>query len=248
MEDFPKVKTENNKTVISARELYTFLGATERFSNWFERQIQYGFVENQDYIGCKVFNTLANQELWDYAITIDCAKEISMLQKSENGKKARQYFIECEKQLSKPKELSRKEMALMVIAQEEEIERLALENKELSAKEAYHAPMVEAYHILQDSGKAFSLEEAAKALGFKSRTVFVDKLKKFDRLTKNNLPTSIMAEKGYMTTKIVTIMKFGKPEPYTQTFITPSGLEYLANRLGLVKSSTESMVVHGSAI
>jgi phage anti-repressor protein len=67
-----------------------------------DRQLQYGFIENVDYLGCKVFNTLAKQELDDYALSIDCAKEISMLQKSEKGKQARQYFIECEKQLLKP--------------------------------------------------------------------------------------------------------------------------------------------------
>lgn len=39
----------------------------ERFSSWFERMLQYGFTENIDYQGCKLFNALANQELTDYA-------------------------------------------------------------------------------------------------------------------------------------------------------------------------------------
>lgn len=75
----------NGETIdtVSARELYTFLEITERFSSWIERQFQYGFEENTDYLGCKVFNTLARQELQEYFLTLDCAKEISMLQKSE---------------------------------------------------------------------------------------------------------------------------------------------------------------------
>ena len=64
-----------------------------------ERQFQYGFEENVDYLGCKVFNTLAKQEVQEYYLSLDCAKEISMIQKSEKGKQARKYFIECEKQL-----------------------------------------------------------------------------------------------------------------------------------------------------
>ena len=53
---------------VSARELHEKLGATERFSSWFERYAQYGFVENEDYFGCKEFNTLARQELQNYNI------------------------------------------------------------------------------------------------------------------------------------------------------------------------------------
>jgi hypothetical protein len=50
-------------------------------------------------VGCKVFNTLANQELQDYAVKLDMAKEICMVQRNELGKQFRRYFIECEKQL-----------------------------------------------------------------------------------------------------------------------------------------------------
>lgn len=59
---------------------------------------QYGFVENVDYVGCKVFNALANQELQDHTLTLDMAKEISMIQRNDKGKQARQYFIQVEKQ------------------------------------------------------------------------------------------------------------------------------------------------------
>lgn len=92
-------KNEEGQQLVGARELYEFLEVTERFSNWFNRQLQYGFVENEDFTGCKVFNTLAKQELQDYAITIDMAKEISMIQRTEKGKQARKYFIKCEEKL-----------------------------------------------------------------------------------------------------------------------------------------------------
>lgn len=105
MKQLIKISEQNGRQAVSARELHKFFEVTERFSNWFSRQLQYGFVENADYVGCKEFNTLANQELTDYALTLNCAKEISMLQRSERGKQARQYFIACEeklKQASKP--------------------------------------------------------------------------------------------------------------------------------------------------
>lgn len=93
------VQNDNGELLVSARELHKGLNVSERFSSWFNRMLQYGFDENVDYVGCKVFNTLANQELQDYALKLDMAKEICMVQRSEKGKQFRKYFIECEKQL-----------------------------------------------------------------------------------------------------------------------------------------------------
>ncbi len=99
MKELIKITEQNGKQAVSARELHKFLESAERFSKWFERMISYGFIENIDYQGCTFWDTLANQELTDYALTIDTAKEISMLQRSKKGKQARQYFIDCEKKL-----------------------------------------------------------------------------------------------------------------------------------------------------
>ena len=68
-----KVTEENGEQLVSARDLHKFLEITERFNNWFERQLQYGFEENVDFTGCKFFNTLANQELQDYILKLDMA-------------------------------------------------------------------------------------------------------------------------------------------------------------------------------
>lgn len=110
MKELIKITEKEGQQLVSARELHEFLEITERFSSWFERYCKYGFEENLDYTGCKVFNTLAKQELQDYAMTIDMAKEFSMLQRSEKGKQARQYFINCEKKLKEvaqaPKQLT----------------------------------------------------------------------------------------------------------------------------------------------
>lgn len=91
-------QNENNESVVSGRELHGFLEVTERYSTWFERMVKYGFEENVDFVGCKVFNTLAKQELQDHALKLDMAKEISMIQRTARGKEARQYFIQVEKE------------------------------------------------------------------------------------------------------------------------------------------------------
>ena len=96
------IKINSNNTV-SARELHEFLKIETRFDIWFNRMKEYGFVEKVDYekIVSKVHvqKRTRTYEQVDYEITLDMAKEISMIQRSEKGKQARQYFINCEKKL-----------------------------------------------------------------------------------------------------------------------------------------------------
>lgn len=106
MKELIKVTTnDKGQQLVSARELHKKLiieeGSSERFSKWFARYLQYGFEENVDYLVCTK-KYAANQyggekELEDYAMLIDMAKEICMLQKSDKGREFRKYFIECEK-------------------------------------------------------------------------------------------------------------------------------------------------------
>lgn len=98
-EELIKVNKENN--TVSARELHEFLEIGTRFDKWFGRMCEYGFVEKVDYE--KIVSEVHGQkrprtyEQADYEITIDMAKEISMIQRTKKGKQARQYFIQCEK-------------------------------------------------------------------------------------------------------------------------------------------------------
>ncbi|MCI6191375.1 MAG: antA/AntB antirepressor family protein [Clostridium sp.] len=97
-EELIKVNRENN--TVSARELHKFLEIRTQFTKWFERMIGYGFEENSDFraISQKRLTAQGNTTTYnDYEITLDMAKEISMIQRSEKGKQARQYFIQCEK-------------------------------------------------------------------------------------------------------------------------------------------------------
>lgn len=137
MNELLKVNYDNDRITLSARELHKFLGVTERFGNWFERMNQYGFQESIDYLGRKVFNTQAHQELQDYQITLDMAKEIAMIQRSDKGKEVRQYFLELEKRWNSPEavmnralEYSRKQVKALM----EEKQGLIEENKELKPK------------------------------------------------------------------------------------------------------------------
>jgi len=104
---------KEGKKLVSARELFNFLESKGDFSSWIKRMFKYGFEEGVDFLLIKsdeqkgfssnlmkTPNTGGRPEK-NYALTLDCAKEISMLQRTEKGKQARRYFIEVEKKATK---------------------------------------------------------------------------------------------------------------------------------------------------
>lgn len=96
MNELIKIQDRNGNKAVSARELYTFLDVKKDFTTWCKRMFGYGFTESRDFTPVRVEST-GGRPSTDYALTIDCAKEISMLQRTEKGKAAREYFIEMEK-------------------------------------------------------------------------------------------------------------------------------------------------------
>lgn len=93
-----KVSTnEVGEKIVTARDMYHFLELSERFSKWFERMVSYGFQLNIDYTPYQMVHPQNNGVVDDYKLTLDTAKEIAMIQRSEKGRQARQYFIEVEK-------------------------------------------------------------------------------------------------------------------------------------------------------
>ncbi|WP_301361841.1 antA/AntB antirepressor family protein [Stutzerimonas nitrititolerans] len=99
--------------VCDGRELHTFLKNGKQFSDWIKQRIsQYGFEENADFsivsLKSETIRKYANGErkgvskVSDYHLTLDMAKELSMVENNEQGRKARRYFIDCEKRASAP--------------------------------------------------------------------------------------------------------------------------------------------------
>lgn len=86
-------------SVVSARELHGLLEVKSKFADWFKnRADKYGLIDGEDFVTLSKNLENGGREL-DYALTLDCAKELSMVQNNAKGKEARQYFIAVEKQL-----------------------------------------------------------------------------------------------------------------------------------------------------
>ena len=103
-----KIVTTNERQTVLGRDLHYFLEVGTQYTIWFSRMCEYGLIEHQDFVALhhKRLTAQGNETTqFDHQLTLSMAKEISMIQRNEKGKQARQYFIECErklKQLDKP--------------------------------------------------------------------------------------------------------------------------------------------------
>ena len=93
--------TINNEEVnaVNARDLHRELGSKRQFGNWIKDRLE-GFIEGKDYVSNKNVKNLpcGGRPEIDYIISLDVAKHIAMLERNEQGRKIRQYFIEVEKE------------------------------------------------------------------------------------------------------------------------------------------------------
>lgn len=101
MEQIVKIEERDGKQLVSARELHLFLEVKSRFNDWIRNRIdQYDLIEDVDHTKILV-RSINRLDEYDYALTVSCAKELSMVENNEKGKQARRYFIDCEESLKK---------------------------------------------------------------------------------------------------------------------------------------------------
>lgn len=129
MQDLIKINYESEQPTASARELYEGLKIKSNFTTWFDRMCEYGFTE-LDFKKC--FPNLESgcnggQNMVDYEISIDMAKQICMIQRTDKGKQYRQYFIDLEKAWNTPEQV----MARALKIANNEIEKLKSDNRVL---------------------------------------------------------------------------------------------------------------------
>lgn len=204
MNELIKVKEENGKQVVSARELYLGLGLDK--SNWSRWSIQNiegdkFFNENEDWVG---FVTMTNgNETKDYAITLDFAKHVAMMARTEASYAYRNYFLECERQLkSKSIQLPNFNNPAEA-ARAWALEYEAKQQAQLEAQEAKNN-----VKRLTHNSKTYTSGELAKELGFRSAIELNNKLKEMEIQFKQNgtwLLYAKYADMGYTSTKQIVL-------------------------------------------
>lgn len=100
------VKVDLDAQTVSARELYKKLHIGTKFTTWFERMKEYGFIEGNEFFP-KMGETSESggRPSVDYDISVDMAKQICMIQRTPEGKQCRQYLIDLEKAWNTPEQV-----------------------------------------------------------------------------------------------------------------------------------------------
>lgn len=234
MNELLKVNYDNERITLSARELHEYLEVGTQFKDWFPRMKEYGFTEGVDFNPLKIEqvriegNREVKRELQDYQITLDMAKEIAMIQRSEKGKQVRQYFIQIEKDWNSPDKV----MARALNIANQRIETLQIENKELKPK----AFFADAVATAESSCLVGELAKIIKANGCD-----IGQKRLFEWLRANgylmcrgeayNQPTQKSMELGLMEIKKRVIDNpDGSKRVTTTTKITGKGQVYFVNK------------------
>ncbi len=225
---------------VMGRDLHKFLEVKTPYDKWMPRMVEYGFVAGQDF-STKMSETSGRggRPRTDHIVSLDMAKEISMIQRTDKGKQARQYFIECERRAKQPTingaELTR--MELIQIAMNAETERLQLEakNKELE-------PKADAYDEFIDATGKYNIGTVAKMFGKGQNWLFRELRNAGVLISKGAMRNTPYQQ--YMHHFEVKAHSFERSNgtqgvSYT-TYVQPSGIQFIQRKLNL--SSIDPML------
>lgn len=223
---------------VSARELYAELEVTDRFSRWFERMTAYGFTENEDFTSVKsstVVNNGAERELQDYDLSVDMAKHICMVQRTEKAKEVRQYLIDLEKAWNTPEQV----MARALKLADRTIEQLKSDNKVLEQKIEQDKPKVIFSDAVSTSHTSILVGDLAKLIC--QNGVQIGQKRLFEWLRQNgyiiksgsskNMPMQRYVEQGLFEVKESNVQNPDGSVRITKTTkVTGKGQVYFVNK------------------
>lgn len=237
MNELITINYENDAPTVSARDLHEKLNIEKRFSAWFETNSQ-EFIEGEDYtsvLSGTVVNNGAHRDLQDYEVSVDMAKHICLMSRTEKGKQCRQYLIDLEKAWNTPEQVYARALKMA----DREIEKLKantnllLQDVERMKPKEVFADAVSASHTSVLIGYlAKILKQNGCDTGQKR---LFEQLRKEGYLIKNgasrNLPTQKSMEMGLLEVKETAITNpDGSVRVTKTTKVTGKGQQYFINR------------------
>lgn len=211
MNELIRISYDSERPSVSGRDLYETLQVKTPYTQWFDRMKDYGFCENSDFVTVhknviRVDGTKMPQQHYDHQLTLDMAKEICMIQRSEIGRKCRQYFLELEKAWNSPEAIMARalqfadsQLALMRSKNTELADTVAIQNQQIIEMK----PKVSYYDVVLNCKDLITISVIAKDFGKSARWMnryLHDKKVQFKQ-GEIWLLYQKYAEKGYTRTK-----------------------------------------------
>lgn len=219
-----KVTVKNDQQLVSARELHKGLELTTRFSKWVDQNFR-DFESGIDFTGVTTVtavNNGAKQKLQDYALTIDMAKQLCLMSRTEKGKEYRKYLIEVERKWNDPQEVVKRGYAIL----QNENTQLKLENKNLTVQLEESNKKASYLDIILGTPDALAITQIAADYGY-GAVNFNKLLKQVGIQHKVNgqwILYKVYMGKGYVVSQAFTFKDhLGKDRSKTTTYWTQKG-------------------------
>lgn len=225
----------DDKGLTSARELHEFLEIKRYFTQWIEPYIKdnndYGFAENIDFTRINAdVNPTNGVPTIDYAITIEMAKELSMLSKTTKGKDARKYFIKIEKAWNSPEMIMKRALEFA----DRKVKSLEIENLSLRKEKQVNEPKVHYHDWILSSPSLMPITSIAKDYGMTAEEMnkLLHKLKVQYKIGEQWILYRQHDKAGYTSSKPLIIKHKSKPaEVKNQTQWTQKGKNFIYDLL-----------------
>ena len=234
MNELIRINYETETPTVSARDLHEGLEIESPFKKWIDRMCEYGFEREKDF-WTKMSESTGGRPATDYQITVDMAKQICMIQRSEKGRQYRQYFLDLEKAWNTPEQI----MARALKMADKEIEKLKSSNTELLEDVKRMKPKEIFADAVSASHTSILIGDLAKLL--KQNGVEIGQKRLFEWLRSNsyliksgnsrNMPTQKAADMGLFEVKETTITNpDGSVRVTRTTKVTGKGQQYFINK------------------
>lgn len=230
------INYDMEQPTVSARDLHSGLAINTRFNDWFSRMTEYGFESGKDFYS-KMSKTseTGGRPAVDYQISVDMAKQICMIQRSEKGKQYRQYFIDLEKAWNTPEQV----MARALKLADRTIDTLKEENKKLSEDNERMKPKVIFADAVRASSSSILIGDLAKLL--RQNGVDTGQKRLFEQLrnegylmktgSSRNMPKQKYVENGFFQIKETVISNpDGSVRMTKTTKVTGKGQQHFLNK------------------
>lgn len=179
MSELIPIQHHDGAQAVMGRDLHAFLEVATPYKDWFPRMAEYGFTAGQDF-SAKMCRSTGGRPRQDHILSLDMAKEISMIQRTDKGKQARQYFIECERRAQQPAELTPEQlMAKALLQADSTIKELEVRASTAEATLEAATPALE-YHekFVAEDDDLTTIDDFARVYGTtgpKVRALLIDK-------------------------------------------------------------------------
>lgn len=223
---------ENHEPIVSGRQLHEALGVKTKYADWFNRMIEYGFTENQDFLLLKNEQQTGRggHNKVDHIIKLDMAKEIAMIQRTDKGKEVRTYFIQVEKDFNSPEKI----MARALLMADKKIKLLESQNENLLLELEEANKNADYLDLILQTKDSLTITQIAQDYGISARKMNqILKQERIQRIVNGQwvLYAKYLA-KGYVSSRTFDYTgKDGKVHSNITTVWTQLGRRFLYDRL-----------------